>query len=484
MKFIKIVIHLLQGIILLAIFTGAGIWLAGKYGYISPVNLYVVMSGSMEPAVPTGSVVAVVPKTLGYKPGDIITFKSGSKQTTTHRVVQLQTIDGELVYKTQGDANNNLDPSPVQSKDIVGSVFITAPYVGYAVDFAKTPQGFILLVIVPATIIIYEELKYIKNELVKLLRRLFGKGTAPTPLSAAAAQSSSLQARGTAVSAQKGVASAAPSAALSVAASSRSLKLNAPLPPKGHAFERFFSTITPVTISTPGKLVTKKSPSAGKGPNFAVIVPALAAATIFVSVSGAYFNDHELSIGNILGAAETFSSPQPTPTPTPPTGPTPTPGVAQTLVINQGLPDSSCFQGNTEAQWLEIYNGFNVTVDLKNYKITDGTDIIDLVNAVTNVPAGGLALLAHNSAIWNNCYDDNDVVTANLGGTLNIDTGLLHLLDASDVVIDTVEWGSSPLNPAQNQSIERTPVIGFDSAFGTNFNATDFTIKDPPTPGL
>jgi len=38
---------------------------------------------------------------------------------------------------------------------------------GYAVDFAQRPQGFILLVIIPATIIVYEELRSLKREVGK-----------------------------------------------------------------------------------------------------------------------------------------------------------------------------------------------------------------------------------------------------------------------------------------------------------------------------
>ena len=43
----------LVGVVVLA----AGVYGAGKLGYISPIRPYVVLSGSMEPAIPTGSVV-------------------------------------------------------------------------------------------------------------------------------------------------------------------------------------------------------------------------------------------------------------------------------------------------------------------------------------------------------------------------------------------------------------------------------------------
>lgn len=194
-------------------------------------------------------------------------------------------------------------------------------------------------------------------------------------------------------------------------------------------------------------------------------------------VSFALFSDSATSTNNVFSAAQAF--PTATPTPTPP--------IAQTLVINEVLPDSSCFQGQTEAQWLEIYNGFSTTVNLKNFKITDGTNTIDLVSAASvDVAPGGFVLLAHSTSIFgsNKCYQDNGTQVANLGGNLNIDVGHLQLLDSSSVVIDDVQWGGDTgLNPLQDQSIERDPT-GRDTATGSSFNAADFVVKSPPTPGL
>lgn len=208
-----------------------------------------------------------------------------------------------------------------------------------------------------------------------------------------------------------------------------------------------------------------------------ILMPVFVSVLVFQN-SWAFFSDAAQSLNNVFSASATFPTPTPSPTPTPPP-------IAQVLVINEVLPDTSCSVGQTEAQWLEVYNGFAVTVNLKNFKITDGTNVIDLVSANSvNIPAGGFALLSHNSAIWNSCYSDNGAITANLGGQLNIDTEFLQLLDAGNNVIDTVQWGGTTgLNPTQNQSIERNP-DGLDSATGTNFNASDFVVRTTPQPGL
>src|SRR3989344_4742704 len=204
-----------------------------------------------------------------------------------------------------------------------------------------------------------------------------------------------------------------------------------------------------------------------KLPSLRVFLP-LALSTLLVYNTFAFLFDTETSTGNFFTAAESFGPP-----------------IAQTLVINEVLPDSSCSQGNTEAQWIEIYNGFNFTVNPKNYQITDGTNTIDLVTASNlSIPPGGFLLLDHNSAIWNGCYSDNGTQTGNLGGQLNIDVGELRLIDTDEVtVIDVVRWNQpGDAVPLQNQSIERVPT-GLDSATGANFEPTDFIVRERPTPG-
>ena len=76
-------------------------------------------------------------------------------------------VDGKPVYITKGDANNAPDTREVFQKDIIGKVLFDIPYVGYAVDFAKKPIGFSLIIIVPAAVIIADEIKKIFYEIKK-----------------------------------------------------------------------------------------------------------------------------------------------------------------------------------------------------------------------------------------------------------------------------------------------------------------------------
>jgi len=131
-------------------------------------KFFIVQSGSMEPAIKMGSVVMVKPE-KDYKIGDVITFGPYSKKRapTTHRIYDIKVQGGKPIYITKGDANNAPDQKEVRERDIVGKVLFSVPYLGYAVDFAKKPVGFMLIVIVPAIIIIYDEVKNIWQEIKK-----------------------------------------------------------------------------------------------------------------------------------------------------------------------------------------------------------------------------------------------------------------------------------------------------------------------------
>ena len=126
----------------------------------------VVISGSMEPAIQTGSVVIVRP--LGpdtIRKGDIIMFSSlDMRSLTTHRVVDVES-EQQLRFITRGDANNNPDINPVVPSQIVGIVAFTIPYLGLLTQFIKTPFGFILFLLIPAVILIGRELLDLWSEM-------------------------------------------------------------------------------------------------------------------------------------------------------------------------------------------------------------------------------------------------------------------------------------------------------------------------------
>jgi signal peptidase I len=133
------------------------------------VKVLTVLSGSMEPGIHTGAVVVVKPA-ADYRIGDIITFGPASKTKipTTHRIQEIKVEGGSPVYTTKGDANNAADTSQVQKKDVIGKVLFSVPWAGYAVEFAKKPIGFALIIIIPA-------LAIISDEIIKIIKELKNK---------------------------------------------------------------------------------------------------------------------------------------------------------------------------------------------------------------------------------------------------------------------------------------------------------------------
>lgn len=129
-------------------------------------KLMVVLSGSMEPAIKMGSIVVIKPE-KNYIKKDIITYQdlAKSKTTITHRVFEAS----GSAYITKGDANKIPDTTKIFPKQIIGKVIFVIPYLGYPVSFTKTLPGLILVIVIPATIIVYQELVNLKNDIFKKL---------------------------------------------------------------------------------------------------------------------------------------------------------------------------------------------------------------------------------------------------------------------------------------------------------------------------
>lgn len=96
---------------------------------------YTVLTGSMRPTMPPGSLVVTKPIEAGeLKVGDAITYqiRSGEPEVVTHRIISLaQTLGGETLFTTQGDANPHPDEKPVKAAQIRGVVWYSIPFAGY-----------------------------------------------------------------------------------------------------------------------------------------------------------------------------------------------------------------------------------------------------------------------------------------------------------------------------------------------------------------
>lgn len=111
-----------------------------------------VLSGSMEPAIPVGSIVYVDDdvNTSELQVGDIVTYYLDSNTFVTHRVVSIDTASQTLV--TQGDANTVAD-GDITFSQIYGRVAFHLPYIGYISTNIRTPAGIMTVSAVVAVII-------------------------------------------------------------------------------------------------------------------------------------------------------------------------------------------------------------------------------------------------------------------------------------------------------------------------------------------
>lgn len=133
-------------------------------------KIFVVLSGSMEPAMHTGSVVIIKPESQ-YKIGDIVTFGKNAKTQvpTTHRIISSRAVEGVMLFTTKGDANNGPDITEIRQSDIHGKALLSVPYIGYLVNFIRKPIGLIVVIVIPALFVIYDEIRKIRKE-VTLIR--------------------------------------------------------------------------------------------------------------------------------------------------------------------------------------------------------------------------------------------------------------------------------------------------------------------------
>jgi signal peptidase len=138
---------------------GYGIFMVAM-GTTTP--LVVVTSESMVPTLQVGDLLVLrgMPEDQ-IQVGHIIVFKDTETYLHTdnpivHRIIDIQEVDGELQFYTQGDANPTADSGYRRYDEIIGVMVTRIPYIGSISMFLRTPTGiaviailFILILVVP-----------------------------------------------------------------------------------------------------------------------------------------------------------------------------------------------------------------------------------------------------------------------------------------------------------------------------------------------
>ena len=141
---------LVVAVVLLAIAL-AGVRLFG-------LQVYTVLSGSMEPAYPVGALLydkKVDPAQL--RPGDVITFMLDEETIVTHRIVEVVPDEEDpsvIRFRTKGDANAAEDGSLVHYKNVLGTPVFTIPKLGYFANFVQQPPGLYVAIAFGAVLVL------------------------------------------------------------------------------------------------------------------------------------------------------------------------------------------------------------------------------------------------------------------------------------------------------------------------------------------
>lgn len=145
----NIITSVIVALVLLLAIVFAGVRLAG-------LRVFTVLSGSMEPAYHTGSLIYV--KEADYtelESGDVITFMLDEDTIATHRIVEVvadKKDSSVLWFRTKGDANEAVDGRLVHYKNIIGTPVFSIPKLGYLANYIQHPPGLYVAISVGAVL--------------------------------------------------------------------------------------------------------------------------------------------------------------------------------------------------------------------------------------------------------------------------------------------------------------------------------------------
>lgn len=132
------------------------------------LQVFSVLSGSMEPTYHVGSVIYVKKvDPFEIEEGQVITFMMNDDVVATHRVVGVVPDDDDpstIRFRTKGDANTAEDNNLVHYKNVIGVPVFTVPYLGYVANYIQNPPGTYIVVSAAAVLLM---LMFIPDVLAK-----------------------------------------------------------------------------------------------------------------------------------------------------------------------------------------------------------------------------------------------------------------------------------------------------------------------------
>jgi signal peptidase I len=115
------------------------------------VRLLPILSGSMAPEFPTGSLVIATPVPLtSIRTGEVIVYREpvGAQRLIAHRIVRVVSSGAHPIVLTKGDANAAADPWSAHLEGRQVWVVRTGiPFLGYATVYAKRALAALLVLL-------------------------------------------------------------------------------------------------------------------------------------------------------------------------------------------------------------------------------------------------------------------------------------------------------------------------------------------------
>ena len=148
-------------------------------------SLFRVVTGSMEPTIPTGAVLLARETEIEeIEKNDIVCFRStnpGSEgMIVTHRVIGVYTTpDGILCLRTKGDNNLSVDVNPVTRRNLIGRIAWhtgDGSVMARLVSFISGDFGFLACIVLPVLLVAVwvfrDAAKNLKKEIKSVEERL------------------------------------------------------------------------------------------------------------------------------------------------------------------------------------------------------------------------------------------------------------------------------------------------------------------------
>lgn len=148
-------VGLSAGLLALVVLLGVMAIVVPAVGGATPMT---VLTGSMEPNLPPGTLVIIKPTdTQSIRVGDVITYriKAGDAGVVTHRVTEVtKSAGGASTFTTKGDNNPVADANPVASTQVVGKLWYSIPWIGNVNSMVGNNRAW-LVPLVLAVVLLY-----------------------------------------------------------------------------------------------------------------------------------------------------------------------------------------------------------------------------------------------------------------------------------------------------------------------------------------